>query len=106
MLKLASENDQSLNQRSLGESDTITEQNDNNNSMVVSEIAYTSGEVVNFESSINIDGSTDVIIGPVTQFHVNAGGNLTILQNRKINDKKVRDQHTLEDGKKIQYLTQ
>lgn len=61
-------------------------------SVDLSEFAFASREVVNFENaSVNIDNSNDVIIGPVTQFNVN--GNVTFVQNANDEelDKEKRD---------------
>lgn len=57
----------------------------------LTDIVYPSNrDVVSFENaSINVDSSTDVIFGPVTQLNVN--GNVTIVQNGNDGD--------VDDGK-------
>lgn len=58
---------------------------------------FSNRELISYENaSVNVDNSTDVIIGPVTQFNVN--GNVTIVQNgtgedilEEINEKKKAD---------------
>lgn len=61
------------------------------NTVDLEELNYTNRELVNLENAaVNIENSSDVIIGPVTQFNVN--GNVTIYQNGQENpDGEIRN---------------
>lgn len=64
----------------MGDSIIATKQNNLglSNGVDLTELAYSNRELVSYEnSSINIDNSTDVIIGPVTKLNVT--GNVTFI---------------------------
>ncbi|XP_074042823.1 peptidoglycan-recognition protein LA isoform X8 [Leptinotarsa decemlineata] len=72
------------------------------NPLEVSDYTSRNGELVNLENAcVNIDNSSDVIIGPVTQFNVN--GNVTIYQNENGQQRPADEGGTDTDTRESSY---
>lgn len=99
------EDDFTSKQQNVKTLNTVIADDENGNStcLDVSQFVCSTGEMVNFESSVNIERSSDVIIGPVTNFNVQ--GNVTIVQNRKFSihekNQNIQDQRHSKGGKNI-----